>query len=147
MASIPSPTLLGVQRVIIDCGPVTGLTDTERKAFCEQLVRKADTLTDLPVSLASPADVDPANFARQAQQLLLRVTAKATSVDSSRKSIALDVTAVRAARPIGEHRMGPSTISLVQVQKDWVLQGPIPAFDKALASTRSTRMRAPLTAD
>lgn len=136
MAEIPSPALLGVQRVVIACDPVSGLSDGERDAFCKQLVKKADAVTDYPVSIASAADLNPANMARRSNELLLRVTASAMSVDAGRKTIELTVTPVRAARPIAPIPALKSSLSFVKVQNDWTLQGPVDAFSKILGGTR-----------
>jgi hypothetical protein len=134
MAEIPSPVLIGVQRVVIACEGATGLTEIERNALCNQLVKKAGVLTDLPVSAASAGDLDPTNLARQSEQLLLRVTAKARTVDAGRKKVALSVIPVRAATAVPAMPAMESSASFVKVQGDWLLQGPVDAFTKLLGS-------------
>ena len=134
MAEIPSPTLIGVQRVVIACDAATGLSQAEREALCKQLVKKADVLTDLPVSLASAADLDPTNLSHQADQLLLRVAASASPVTGARKTVTLTVTPVRAAVAVAPMPALTSSVSLVKVQDDWVLQGPVDALNKLLGS-------------
>jgi hypothetical protein len=144
MAEIPSPTLIGVQRVVIACDTATGLSQAEREALCKQLVKKADVLTDLPVSLASAADLDPTNLSHQADQLLLRVAASASAVAAGRKTVTLTVTPVRAAVAVAP--MPGLTSSLLKVQGDWVLQGPIDAFTKLLGSGPQ-RLHRPVRSD
>jgi hypothetical protein len=144
MAEIPSPTLIGVQRVVIACDTATGLSQAEREALCKQLVKKADVLTDLPVSLASAADLDPTNLSHQADQLLLRVAASASPVAAGRKTVTLTVTPVRAAVAVAP--MPGLTSSLLKVQGDWVLQGPIDAFTKLLGSGPQ-RLHRPVRSD
>jgi hypothetical protein len=134
MAEIPSPTLIGVQRVVIACEAATGLSQAEREALCKQLVKKADVLTDLPVSLASAADLDPTNLSHQADQLLLRVAASVSPVAAGRKTVTLIVTPVRAAVAVAPMPGLTSSVSLLKVRGDWVLQGPVDAFTKLLGS-------------
>ena len=133
MAEIPSPTLIGVQRVVIACDAATGLSQSEHAALCEQLVKKAEILTELPVSRASVANLDGANLRHQAEQLVLRVTASAKPVDARRKSVTLTVTPDRPAVS-GPRATLTSSVSLVKVQDDWLLQGPVDAFNKLLGS-------------
>ena len=135
MAEIPSRALLGVQRVVISCDKVSGLSESERTALCGQLLKKADALTDYPVSIQSAAN-SRLGLALQSEQLLLRVAASATPVDGHRKTIELSVTPVRAARPGGQQQALKSSLSFVKVQGDWILQGPVDAFIKILAGTR-----------
>jgi hypothetical protein len=133
-----------VQRVVIACDTATGLSQAEREALCKQLVKKADVLTDLPVSLASAADLDPTNLSHQADQLLLRVAASASPVAAGRKTVTLTVTPVRAAVAVAP--MPGLTSSLLKVQGDWVLQGPIDAFTKLLGSGPQ-RLHRPVRSD
>lgn len=132
---------------MIACDPIAGLSATEGDALCRLLVKKAAVLTDLPVSLADAADLDRSNLDRQGKELLLRVTGTATPVDADRRTIALTVTPIRAARPIGRGQPVGSSVSLVRLQGDWVLQGPVDAFATLLGPTRQRRLRAPPTAD
>jgi hypothetical protein len=132
MSEIPSPAMIGVQRVVIACDPTHGLSQAEHNALCEQLVEKAAALTELPVSRASAADLDPSNLSHQVEQLMLRVAASATAVDARRKTVALIVTPVRAT--VSGQRALTSSVSLLKVQDDWVLQGPVQAFTKLLGS-------------
>lgn len=133
MAEIPSPTLIGVQRVVIACDAATGLSQSEHAALCEQLVKKADVLTELPVSRASAADLHRTDLTHQAEQLVLRVTASAKAMDARRKSVNLTVTPDRPAVS-GPRAALTSSVLLVKVQDDWVLQGPVDAFTELLGS-------------
>jgi hypothetical protein len=132
MAGIPSPALIGVERVVIACEPDSSISREERRTLCEQLVRKARTVTRLPVAAATPRDLVSDDLARRAKQLLLRVRISGAEVERGRKTLSLTVTPVRMARPQGE--LGPlkSSVSLVKVQDRWVVQGPVDAFDKVL---------------
>jgi hypothetical protein len=96
------------------------------------------------VSLASAADLDPTNLSRQADQLLLRVAASASPVAAGRKTVTLTVTPVRAAVAVAP--MPGLTSSLLKVQGDWVLQGPIDAFTKLLGSGPQ-RLHRPVRSD
>ena len=133
MAEIPSPTLIGVQRVVIACDAATGLSQSEHAALCEQLVKKAEILTELPVSRAAAADLHRTDLTHQAEQLVLRVTASAKAMDARRKSVNLTVTPDRPAVS-GPRAALTSSVLLVKVQDDWVLQGPVDAFTELLGS-------------
>jgi len=145
MAEIPAPTLIGVKLVIVSC-EAAGLTSEERKAFCAQLVKKAATLTALPVSLASSNDLDRKDLARLSEQLLLRVEASATTADDERKTIALTVAPIRT--PVRMAPVAPikSSVSFVKVGRAWMIQGPIDGFVKLLGSGPH-RLHQPIRAD
>jgi hypothetical protein len=132
MAEIPAPTLIGVQRVVVDCDVDSTLSETERRTICEQLVKKAQRVTSLPVSVAAPNDVVSGDLERLSEQLLLRVKVSAASVDQARKNLTMTVTPVRLAMPQGEMAGTTSSASLVKVQDDWVVQGNVDAFAKLL---------------
>lgn len=146
MAETPSPALIGVQRVVIACNADSTLSEAERRALCEQLVKKAGTVTDLPVRLASAADLDPTNLVGQAEQLLLRVTATGVRVVPGRKTVALTVAPVRAAVNMAPLAPIKSSVSLLKVQDDWVVQGPVDAFTKLLGSG-PRKLRKPVVSD
>jgi hypothetical protein len=133
MAEIPAPTLAGVQRVVIACDFDSTLSEVERGFVCQQLVKKAQSLTSLPVAAATPSDSVSGDLDRLAQQLLLRVRISAIDAGASRKQLNLAVTPVRTAMPQGEMPTLPSTASLVKVQNDWIVQGPVEAFVRLLA--------------
>jgi hypothetical protein len=145
MAEIPAPTLIGVKRVIVSC-ETAGLTSDERQAFCAQLVKKAATLTALPVSLAAPKDLDRTDLARLSEQLLLRVEASATSADHERKTIALTVAPVRTAVRMAPVPPIKSSVSFVKIGRAWMIQGPIDGFIKLLGSGPH-RLHQPIRAD
>jgi len=146
MAEIPSPTLIGVQRVVIQCGPVSGLNGAERGALCKELVRKAADLTALPVSLAAGDDVGGPELARQSEQLLLQVEGSATTVDAGRRAVRLSVTPVRRAVAVADRPAATSTISFVKVGKDWVIQGPVDGLTKVLGPGQP-RLHRPIKSD
>lgn len=131
-ASTPSPALIGVERVVIACEPDASISHDERRTLCEQLVRKAQTVTSLPVTVATARDLVSDDLARQSKQLVLRVRISGVPVEQGRKALSLTVIPVRMARPQGE--LGPleSSTSLVKVQDRWVVQGPVDAFNKVL---------------
>src|SRR5690348_5966751 len=130
----PSPALIGVQRVVVDCAADSTLSNAERRAVCAQLVKKAARVTSLPVSVAAAADLDATNLARQSEQLLVRVAVSAKPAAQGRKLLTIAVTPVRPGRNVG--KLGPlrSEGTLVNVQQDWIVQGPIDAFAKLLDS-------------
>jgi len=132
MAGIPSPALIGVERVVIACEPDSSISLNEQRTLCEQLVRKAQTVTSLPVAAATPRDLVSEDLARQSKQLLLRVRISGRAVERGRKALSLTVTPVRLARPQGELGQLQSSASLVKVQDRWIVQGPIDAFNKVL---------------
>ena len=147
MATTPSPILFGVKRVVISCEASSSLSDAERRALCNQLVKKAGAITSLPVALATSDDTDliRGDRARQKTQLLLRVSAESRDVESGRKSLSLEVIAVKQ---VGGPLAPPlkSTASFVRVQDQWVLQGPIDAFVTLLRGA-PPKLHKPLTSD
>jgi hypothetical protein len=147
MAEIPAPSLMGVQRVVVECQFDSSLSVNERRTICEQLVRKAQRVTSLPVTVASKDDLISPDLARLSEQLLLQVKVSATAVDTGRKTLSMTVTPVRLARPQGKMDQLTSSASLVKVQDDWVVQGPIDSFQKLLGSTGPHRLHKPITAD
>lgn len=147
MAESPSPALVGVQRVVVDCQFDSSLSAAQRRTLCDQLIRKARTVTSLPVAAASRDDLISPDLARLSEQLLLRVKVSGTPVDSGRKTLAITVTPVRMALPQGEMAAQTSSASLVRVQDDWVVQGPIDSFEKLLGPAGAPRLRTPIRAD
>jgi hypothetical protein len=147
MASIPSPALIGVQRVIVHCEIGPGFTNAEQQNICSQLVRKAEQATQLPVSLGGAADLDPLASRESRNNLLLQVRADARAIDDGRRDLTVRVTPVRPGRPTSAMAAITSSASLMRVQGQWALQGPIDAFQKILGSTRGSRLRAPITSD
>jgi hypothetical protein len=131
-AESPAPTLIGVQQVLVACDIDDSLSRDERSSLCEQLVRKAQAATRLPVKAATAADIKSRDLRRLGQQLLLRVEVAGMPIDGGRKLLKLKIVPVRKARPQGEMGALDATASLVKVQDDWVVQGHIDAFDKLL---------------
>lgn len=147
MATTPSPALIGVQRVAVHCDIESGFTATEQRRICDQLIAKAKLYTDLPVSAATRADLDPLSGKMHKQQLLLRVKVGARDIDSGRKALDVEVTPVRLMTPAGAMSSAKSKASLVRVQKDWIVQGPVDAFQKVIGSAGKRRVRAPITSE
>jgi hypothetical protein len=147
VAETPSPVLFGVDRVAIACETDSTLTAGQRRSLCEQLAKKAQALTDLPVTIATTGDTQPISGDRlkQRSQLLLRVSAKGRDIARGRKALTLDVTPVRS---VGGPVAAPlrSTASFVQVRDAWILQGPVDAFTKLLGPT-SRKLRKPIPSD
>ena len=73
---------------------------------------------------------------RQADQLVLQVKGEARTIARGRRTLALEVTPLRLARPMGGMATLKSSASLVEVQGRWVVQGPIDAFETLLAGTK-----------
>ena len=132
LAETPAPTLIGVQQVVVACDVDDSLSANEQSNLCEQLVRKAQAATRLPVKAATGADIKSHDLRRLAQQLLLRVEVSTTPINRGRKVLKLRIVPVRMARPQGKMGALDATASLVKVQDDWVVQGHIDAFDKLL---------------
>jgi hypothetical protein len=147
MAETPAPTLMGVQRVVVECQFDSSLSADERSTLCEQLVGKAQRVTSLPVKVASKDDVISPDLARLSEQLLIRVKVSATPVNPGRKTLSMTVTPVRLARPQGAMDALTSSASLIKVQDDWVVQGPIDSFQKLLGSAGVRRLHEPIRAD
>jgi hypothetical protein len=147
MAAIPSPALIGVQRIAIQCDIGPNFTATEQRRICDQLIAKAKLYTNLPVSAATKADLDPLSGKMHKQQLLLRVNVGARDVEAGRKALDVEVSPVRLMTPMGAMPAAKSKASLVRVQKDWIVQGPVDAFQKVIGSTGKRRVRAPITSD
>ena len=132
VAETPAPALIGVQRVLVACDIDDSLSRDERSSLCEQLVRKAQAATRLPVSAATGPETKSRDLRRLAQQLLLRVEVAGSPINGTRKVLKLKIVPVRMARPQGTMGALEATASLVKVQDDWVVQGHIDAFDKLL---------------
>ena len=132
VAETPAPALIGVQRVLVACDIDDSLSRDERSSLCEQLVRKAQAATRLPVSAATGAETKSRDLRRLAQQLLLRVEVAGSPINGTRKVLKLKIVPARMARPQGTMGALEATASLVKVQDDWVVQGHIDAFDKLL---------------
>ena len=132
VAETPAPALIGVQRVLVACDIDDSLSRDERSSLCEQLVRKAQAATRLPVSAATGPETKSRDLRRLAQQLLLRVEVAGSPINGTRKVLKLKIVPVRMARPQGTMGALDATASLVKVQDDWVVQGHIDAFDKLL---------------
>jgi hypothetical protein len=147
MTGIPSPALLGVERVVIACDFGSGFGTADQQKICAQIVRKAALVTDLPVRAATAGELARLSGAPAKQRLVLHVRATAEDIERGRKSLTVSVTPDRPMTGAGEIERLTSTASLVEVQGDWIVQGPIDAFNKLLGSTGGRRLRAPLTAD
>lgn len=135
MAGTPSPALIGVEQIVIACELAPGFSAVEQRHICQQLAEKAQLATALPVSVASPADLDPLSGKLLKDQLLLRVSGRAKDVADGRKSLALEITPVRLTLSIGALAPAQSSATLVRVQGSWILQGPVEAFHRLLAGT------------
>ena len=146
MATTPSPILIGVERVVVSCEFDASISQDERRTLCDQLVKKAQAVTSLPVAVAKAEDLKSQNLARLARQLLLRVSVSATPGDQTRKNLSLTVAPVRMARPVGPFDELKNSASLVKVQDDWVVQGPIDAFKRLLAGA-PPKLRKPIRSD
>ena len=146
MAETPSPTLIGAERVVVACEFDSAMPAAQQRSLCAQLVKKAKRYTSLPVSLATAADLAPGlNLRQQSNQLLLRVTGKTHDAAQGRKTLALEITPVRIARPVGKLTPLKSSASLVQVQGNWTVQGPIDAFEKLLGGSK--KLHLPIASD
>lgn len=147
MAETLAPALLGVRRVVIACDPSANFSAAESAAICAQLVRKASPLTALPVTAATAADLDPMASRQSRDLLVLRVAVSARAIDSGRKALTLTVTPQRPSRAIAPMAAITSSASLVKVQHDWMVQGPIDAFARLLGNSGPRKLRAPVTSD
>lgn len=140
IAETPAPTLIGAERVVVAC-EFAGIPEAQHRAICEQLVKKARRYTSLPVSIADPGDLKlGTNMRRQADQLLLRVKAEALRTAQGRRTLSMEITPVRLARPIGELAPVKSSASMVEVRGKWVVQGPVEAFAKLLGGSKKPHL-------
>ena len=146
-AETPSPALIGVQQVVLVCELDSSFPEVERRQICEQLVRRAKQATNLPVTVAKTADVDPLGSRETKHHLILKVEARARAIDRGRQALTVEVTPMRPARPQGAGQPVTSSASLARVQGKWLVQGPIDAFHKILGSTRARSLRAPITSE
>ncbi len=146
-AETPSPALIGVQQVVLVCELDPSFPEAERRQICDQFVRRAKQSTDLPVTAAETADIDPLGSRETKNHLFLKVQARARAVEQGRQALTVEVTPVRPARPQGSGPSVTSSASLARVQGKWLLQGPINSFHKILGSTRGRGLRAPITSE
>ena len=113
MAETPAPTLIGAQHIVVACEFEGDVSPSDQRSLCEQLVRKAKRYTNLPVTLATSADLGPGvNLRQQSKQLLLRVKGRASVANDGRRSLALEVTPVRLARPLAPMAVRSTTSPL-----------------------------------
>ena len=148
-AELPSPRLIGAEQVVIECEIEGNLPADARRGLCDQLLKRAQQLTHLPVSLATPSDSrgDLRNLREQWKQLRLRVAASAIDVKQGRKTVRFEVTAERPGRPIRPAGPITSTASLIQAQGDWVLLGPVDGLAKLLATSGPPRLHTPIASE
>ena len=131
---------------MIACDFDSTLSEVERGIVCQQLVKKAQSLTSLPVAAAAPGNSISGDLDRLARQLLLRVSISAIDAGASRKQLDLAVTPVRTSPPEWQMAALKSTASLVKVQDDWIVQGPVDAFIRLLAEA-PRGLRIPIVSD
>jgi len=133
MAEIPAPTLFGVQRVVIACEADSSLTSADANAICAQLVKKAQTVTTLPVREASDADLHPSH-PQQEEQLVLHVRLSAEKAKSGRGTLSVTVTPSRNYLKLNQGKPIKSQAQLARLGGGLVVQGPIDAFARILGS-------------
>jgi len=143
MATTPSRTLLGVERVVIVCAPDSSLTGAEVQQICAQLVKKAQSVTSLPVVAASATELAAKPGG---DRLVLHVALAAGKMTSDRGSLALTVTPYR--NDIGFDRGTPvkSEAQLARLAGGLVVQGPVKAFANILGSAPAKLSR-PIRSD
>ena len=145
MAEIPAPTLFGVQRVVISCDADSSLTRADANAICAQLVKKAQTVTTLPVQKASDADLHPSDR-RQADQLVLHVLLSADKPKSDRSTLSVTVTPSRDYLKLNEGKPVKSQAQLARLDGGLIVQGPIDAFARILGSV-PPKLHRPIKSD
>ena len=147
MAATPSPALIGVQKIAVSCEISPGFSTAEKAGICDQIIARAKSATNRPVNRATAADLEPLSGKLHKQQLVLRVKVDARDVAPGRKALAIEVLPVRLMHSAGQLTAQRSSASLVRVQNNWVLQGPVDAFQKIIGTTGKRRVRAPITSD
>jgi len=142
MAETPARTLFGVQRVVVACDADSTLTVSEARAICAQLVKKAQTVTSLPVALASAADLHPSE-PRPDDQLVLHVALSADRAKSDRGTLSVIVTPSRNYLKFDQGKPVKSQVQLARLDDSLVVQGPVDAFAKILGSA-PPKLRRPI---
>ncbi|HEY8592593.1 MAG TPA: hypothetical protein VIL42_06980 [Sphingomicrobium sp.] len=146
MASIPSKTLMGVERVVIACTPDGSLSASEAQAICGQLVKKAQAVTSLPVGPASAADLEPAAMALPNETLLLRVALSASPRGDGYRKLSLAVTPARSIKDMKASAPIKSEAQITRVQDKLVVQGPVNAFSRILGAVPA-KLHKPIRSD
>jgi hypothetical protein len=135
MAETPAPTLAGVERVVIACDADSSLTAAEAQTICTQLVKKAQTVTRLPVIAASPAAIP--QLPGQSEQLVLHVALSADGAKSDRGTLAMTVTPSRNYLRLNQGAPVKSEAQLARLADKLVVQGPVAAFAQILGAAPS----------
>ena len=133
MASVPSPQMAGVQRVVITCDADSSLTGAEASEVCAQLVKKAQSATRLPV-LGFAADKVADSVPNQGDQLVLHIALSATIAKSDRGTIAMTVTPSRNYLGLNAGAPIKSEAQLARLNNKLVVQGPVRAFAQILGA-------------
>ena len=132
MAETPAPALAGVERVVVACDTDSSLSSAEARAICSQLVKKAQTVTSLPVIAASSAAIP--QLPGQSDQLVLHVELSADGATTDRRTLAITVTPSRNYLRFNQGAPLKSEAQLARLANELVVQGPVPAFAKILGA-------------
>jgi hypothetical protein len=144
MAETPAPTLFGAQRVVVACDADSTLTPSEARAICAQLVKKAQTVTRLPVISASAAAIP--QLPGQDDQLVLHVALSANKLQSDRGTLAMTITPSRNYLNFNRGASIHSEAQLARIQDELVVQGPVKAFAKILGAA-PPKLQRPVKSD
>lgn len=145
MASVPAPGLSGVQRVVITCDADSSLTDVEVRAICAQLVKKAQSVTSLPVVAATPVNLPPSDL-QKGDQLVLHVALSTDEPKSDRAKLVLTVTPSRNYLKLNEGAPIKSEAQLARLQDKLIVQGPVGAFAQILGGA-PPKLHRPIKSD
>jgi hypothetical protein len=145
MAEIPSRALLGVQRVVISCDADPTLNAADTRAICEQLVKKAQSVTRLPVFAATDKKLQPLGRG-DGDQLVLQIALSATGMKSDRGSLSLTVTPSRGQAGLDKGAPLASQAQLARIEDKLVVQGPVDAFTKILGGAPA-ELKRPIKSD
>lgn len=144
MAEIPSPTLIGVQRVVIACDADSTLTSAETRDICAQLVKKAQTVTRLPVVAATSADLHPSGSTPG--QLVLQIALSTDKPKADRGTLVMTITPSRDYPNFNKRKPITAKAQLARLQNKLIVQGPVDAFGTILGSA-PPKLHRPIVSD
>ena len=144
MAETPAPTLAGVERVVIACDADSTLTASETRTICAQLVKKAQTVTKLPVISVAAATIP--QLPGQSEQLVLHVALSADKLQAGRGTLAMTVTPSRNYLNFNRGAPIQSEAQLARIQNKLVVQGPVKAFAEILGAA-PPKLQRPIKSD
>ena len=126
-AETPAPFPTNVDRVVVSCEFQGDVPPASEASLCQQLVRKAQQVTELPVVTGAASAPGPGD-------LHIHLNGVAREVERGRKSLSLYAVPARSTQSIRASASTISTVTLQQVRDDWLILGPVDIFTKTLGS-------------